>query len=154
LQYVYANGASTVIAVRVAGDGHATADFALKDSENRTVAVLTALTPGTWANDLAISVQPSEEDCAVNNETISAPFDRLRYAPVVPSAQTRMRLVRGTTRRVENLAIVYKRVLTDVAVPPNAAGRFFLPATPVENVPSINRVRVLAADGSVVRQYG
>src|SRR5262247_1799339 len=35
LQHVYANGASTVIAARIAGDGHATADFALKDSENR-----------------------------------------------------------------------------------------------------------------------
>jgi hypothetical protein len=154
LQHAYANGASTVIAVRVAGAGHAAADFALKDSENRTVAVLTALTPGTWANDLALGVQPAEEDCVVNSEGVAAPFDRLRYSPIVASAQTRMRLVRGATRRVENLAIVYKRVLTDVAVPPNAAGRFFLAATPVENVPSINRVRVLAADGSVVRQYG
>jgi hypothetical protein len=56
LQLAYANGASTVVAVRVASPRAASASYALKDSAGNTVAVLTAATPGTWGNDIQISV--------------------------------------------------------------------------------------------------
>jgi len=154
LSLIFNNGASGVIAVRTAGSSQARATFALNDAQGRTVARLTAATPGTWANDIAVSVEDSEEDCLISGESVGAPFDRLRYGQVVPSAQNAVRVVRGATRQAVNFALVYKRVVSNVAVLPNAGGRFFLPEVPVENLAAINEVRVLAADGSQVRRYG
>jgi hypothetical protein len=154
LQQVYNNGASGVIAVRVAGSTRANATFALRDSSDRTVATLTAASPGTWANDMAIKVENATEDCLISGESVPGPFNALRYSGVVPSPQNRLQIKRGTTRQTENKRIVYKRILKNITVAPNTAGRFLLPETPVENVPTSNELRVLAADNSLVRRYG
>jgi hypothetical protein len=152
LSHLYGNGASTIIAVRVASGDRAAADFALKDGSNRTVATLTARSPGTWAHAIAVTVDESPQDCSIEAEAVAAPFERLGYSGIVASPQTRIRLVRGTTRQARNLIADYKRVLT-TSVPARPGNRFVLPELPVENVPSVNRIRILDADGSLLRQY-
>jgi hypothetical protein len=154
LQQVYNNGASSVIAVRVAGSTRTSATFALRDSSDRTVATLTAASPGTWANDMAIKVEDATEDCLINGENVPAPFNALRYSGVVVSAQNRLQIKRGITRQTQNRRIVYKQILKNISVAPNTASRFILPELPVENVPTVNEIRVLAADNSLVRRYG
>src|SRR5215471_2355771 len=56
LQMAYANGATNVVAVRVASPRAASANYAVKDSGSNKVATLTAVTPGSWGNDIQISV--------------------------------------------------------------------------------------------------
>lgn len=160
LAQLYNNGASTVIAVRVAGSSATTANYAVQDADGNSIAALAARTPGTWANDMQIAVEDASEDCRIRSESLTQAFDRLRYSGIVPSAENRIRVHRGTTRRVDLLQIVYKPVVTDRPVVPSApatAGgtpRFILSSTPVEQVATINRVRVLDVAGTVVRTYG
>jgi hypothetical protein len=153
IQLLYGNGATSIVAVRVAGASKSSASFALQDKSARTVAVLTALTPGTWGNQIAITVEPADADCTVSNEQMKSGFDRLRYGSVLASAQNAIRVTRGATRRTTNLQIVYKRVVRAATVTP-AAGKFILPAVPVENVAGVNEVKVLDASGALVRRYG
>jgi tail sheath protein len=154
LQYIYNNGASSVIAVRVAGGSAASATFTLTDASSPalSVAVLTAATPGTWANDMRVAVDEADQDSHVS-ETQTSGFSRLRYTRVVISAENHIRITRGDTRRVDSPVIIYKRVVTDEAVRLAADGRFILSARPIEQVAPINTVTVLAADGSTVRSY-
>jgi hypothetical protein len=152
LEQVYANGASSVVAVRVAGDTAESATFAVIDEAGHTTATLAARTPGMWANDIRITVDPPQEDARVEGETQTKTFDSLRYAPVVPSPQNQIRIFRGVTRRIESLVIVYKRIAEETVVP-DPDGRFMLSETPVENVSTVNRIQVLDAGGQVVRTY-
>ncbi|HWS86834.1 MAG TPA: phage tail sheath C-terminal domain-containing protein [Pyrinomonadaceae bacterium] len=160
LALLYNNGASSVIAVRVAGGTAASATYAVRDKNGDSVAVLTARTPGTWANDMQVSVEPAEDDCRVRGETQAETFAKLRYAPVRPSPENRLRVQRGATRRTDTLQVVYKQVVTVADVAPQAGTnppRYFLPGvtsdSPVEEVAAVNRVRVLDASGGEVRSY-
>jgi len=160
LALLYNNGASSVIAVRVAGKAAASATYAVRDKNNDAVAVLTARTPGAWANDMQVLVEPAEDDCRVRGETQTETFARLRYAPVRPSPENRLRVQRGATKRTETLQVVYKQVVTVPDVAPQAGTnppRYVLPNVtaddPVEEVPAVNRVRVLDASGSEVKSY-
>jgi hypothetical protein len=154
LQHVYGNGAGSVVAVRVTGATATQATYAVQDTDGHTVAMLTATTPGTWGNDIRIEVEEAEEDCRIDGETQTTSFDRLNYAPVVPSAENRIRVTRGITRRVETPNLVYKQVYRDEEVRPTTAGAFILAHGPVEEVPGVNEVRVLSATGQLVRRYG
>lgn len=160
LAQLYNNGASTVIAVRVAGGSAASANYTVLDADGNAVAVLTARTPGTWANDMQIAVEKASEDCRIRGETLTQGFDRLGHSGIVPSSENRIRVHRGTNRRTDLLQIDYKRVVTDRPVipsPPATPGgtpRFVLSSTPIEPIGSINRVRVLDAAGNLVREYG
>jgi hypothetical protein len=157
LSLLYGNGASTVVAVRAASSSAAKADFAVRDANGATVAKLTAKTPGAWANELQIDIEAAADDCRVRGETLAQTFDRLRYSGIVVSAENRIRVQRGLTKQTETFEIVYKRVVTDRPVlrtTANDAPVFTLSATPVENVPAINLVRVLDAAGNEVRSYG
>ena len=49
IQLLYGNGASSIVAVRVAGPSKSSATFALRDTSAHTVAVLTANSPGRGA---------------------------------------------------------------------------------------------------------
>jgi hypothetical protein len=157
LELLYGNGASSVVAVRVAGASAASATFTLRSAKGDAVAVLTAKTPGTWANDMQVMVEEAKEDCRVQGETIRQGFDRLRYSGISPSPENRIRIQRGVTKRTETLEIVYKSVVTERPVKPSAPAssggppRFFLSGRPVEKVASVNRVRVLDATGNEVR---
>ena len=154
LEHIYNNGASNVIAVRVAGSSQARASFALQDSAANVVGRLTALTAGTWANDMRIQVEPAEEDCRVLGETQTGAFTRLNYGSLVVSPENRFRLFRGVSRTMRTLDAVYKSVVRNEQVTPNAGNRFILGSHPVENVATINEVRVLSNTGTAVRTYG
>ena len=152
LEQVYNNGASSVVAVRVAGATAEAATFAVLDDAGHTTAVLTAGSPGMWGNDIRITVEPAEEDARIEGESQTETFDRLGYAPVASSAQNQIRVFRGITRAVKPFVIVYKKIEQEQVVP-GADGRFVLSSTPVEKVDSINSVRVVDADGTEVRSY-
>jgi hypothetical protein len=157
LEHIYSNGAASVVAVRVAGPSQSSATFAVPDEDRLTVAVLTAKTPGTWANNVRIQVDPAEDPARVEDETHTGDFDELDYAPITPSPENRIRITRGATRRTETPEIAYRRVARDEEVV-RRNNRFFLASvdanTPVVEVPDVNLIRVLDADGEVLREYG
>ncbi|WP_270045321.1 phage tail sheath subtilisin-like domain-containing protein [Solirubrobacter ginsenosidimutans] len=153
LEHVYNNGASGVIAVRAAGSTQETADFALRDASGNATVTLSAKTPGSWGNDIHIAVAQAEDDARVDGETQSATFDKLGYSPVVASPENQLRILRGTTRRIETPQLDYKRIREEDVLP-DADERFRLSATPVEDVETLNVVRILDAAGGAVREYG
>ncbi len=126
LQLAYANGASTVVAVRVASPRAASASYALKDSAGNTVAVLTAATPGTWGNDIQISVSRARTPARIDGEKQTASFAQLGYHSVLPNPQNRIQVLRGDTRRVDNFNLVYRFVARDEAVAKNSGGSYQL----------------------------
>ena len=157
LEHIYSNGAASVVAVRVAGSSQSSATYAVQDDDGLTVTVLTAKTPGTWANNIRIQIDPAEDPCRVEDETHTEDFDQLGYGSIRPSPENRIRITRGATRRTETPDIVYRRVVRDEEVV-RRNNRFFLASveaeTPVVEVPDINLIRVLDADDEVVREYG
>ncbi|UBF27089.1 phage tail sheath subtilisin-like domain-containing protein [Kovacikia minuta CCNUW1] len=153
LEQLYNNGASSVVAVRVAGSSQSSATYSVRDGSGNEVAVLTAATPGTWGNDLRVQVIPAEENGRIDAENLTTGFNRLTYAPIVPSAENRIRIFRGITKSITALDLVYKRVATNEEVKPNPAGQYKLANTPVEAVPAINQIQVVDRSGSVIRSY-
>lgn len=156
LEHLYGNGAASVVAVRVAGPSQSSATFAVQDADGLNVAVLSARTPGTWANNTRVQVDPAEEPCRVEDETHTEDFDQLRYGSIRPSRENRIRITRGATRRTETPDIVYKRVVRGEEVA-RRNNRFYLASvqteTPVVDVPDINLIRALE-DDEPVREYG
>ena len=156
LEYLFGNGAASVVAVRVAGTSQSSATFAVQDADGLNVAVLRARTPGTWANNIRVQVDPAEEPCRVEDETHTEDFDQLGYGSIRPSRENRLRIIRGATRRAETPDIVYKRVVRDEEVA-RRNNRIYLASvqteTPVVEVPDINLIRVLE-DDEPVREYG
>lgn len=156
LEHLYGNGAASVVAVRVAGPSQSSATFAVQDADGLNVAVLSARTPGTWANNIRVQVDPAEEPCRVEDETHAEDFDQLRYGSIRPSRENRLRITRGATRRAETPDLVYKGVVRDEEVA-RRNNRIFLASvatdTPVVEVPDINLIRVLE-DEEPVREYG
>lgn len=158
LQFIYANGASTVIAVRLAGAGAAAADLALKAAGGETVAVVSAATPGTWGGALQVSVDAATDDLRIRGESHAQGFARLGYAPVLASAETQIRVQRGATRATRTLNTVSTRIVRAESVGLDAQNKYLLsaagPATLVQAVASVNAVRVVdRASGAVVRAY-
>lgn len=158
LEYAYANGAASVVAVRVAGPTQSASTFAVEDEDGRTVAVLSAKTPGSWANDIRVRTEEAEEPCRIEDETHTEDFDELDYASIRPSPENRIRIARGATRRTETPSIVYRRVVRDEELR-TRDNRFFLAGasanTPVVEVTDVNVIRVLDDDtGEIVREYG
>jgi Phage tail sheath protein subtilisin-like domain/Phage tail sheath C-terminal domain len=157
LEHIYSNGAASVVAVRVAGSSQSSATFAVPDEDGLTVALLTAKAPGTWANNIRIQVDPAEDPARIEDESHTEDFDELDYVPIRPSPENRIRITRGATRRTETPDIVYRRVVRDEEVI-RRNNRFFLASveanTPVVEVPDVNLIRVLDADGGVFREYG
>ena len=124
----------------------------MQNAAGQTVATLTAKTPGSWGNGINIEIKPSEDECRVDGETHLTAFAALSYAGVVPSAENRIRLFRGTTRRNETLNLVYKPTIKDEEVvrsptPPT----YQLAHVPVEPVNAVNVIRVLKANGTEQR---
>ena len=156
LEHIYGNGAASVMAVRVAGASQSSATFVVQDADGANVAVLSAQTPGTWANDIKIQIDSAEDPCRVEDETHTEDFDQLGYVSIRPSPENRIRITRGATRRTETPDIVYRRVVRDEEVD-RRNNRFFLARvetnTPVVEVADVNVIRVLE-DGEVVREYG
>ncbi len=154
LQLVYGNGASTVIAVRVASPRASAAQFALKDASDHTIATLKAATPGTWGNNIQISVEDAKAPARITNERQTSGFASLRYHSVLPSPQNRLQVTRGDTRRVFTFDIVYKYVTRGETVAKNSSATFQLANAPVAQVAAINSILVLDSNGNPVRAYG
>lgn len=154
LQHVYGNGASTVIAVRVARGTAASASFALRDGADHTVATLTALSPGTWGNDIQVSVAPATAPARIVNERQTSGFGSLAHRKVRPSAENRIQVTRGDTRRVDTFNLVYRFIARNEEVTANTSGDWMLANPRVANVPAINEFRVVDASGATVRTYG
>lgn len=131
LELIYGNGASGVVAVRVAGASASSASVAVLDAANRTVATLSARSPGTAGNNLRLQVVAASEPCRIERELYTGGFDRLTYPRVVPSAQNQIRVTRGQSRRTDVLTIVYRRTVLEERVSPGPGGRFLLANRPV-----------------------
>jgi hypothetical protein len=154
LQHIYGNGASTVIAVRVASGTAAAASYAVRDENGDTVAVLAARSPGTWANDIQVSIAPATAPARIVAERHTSGFSALDYHTVRPSPETRIQVTRGDTRRVDSFDVVYRAINRGEEVTANGSGHFILAGTPVANVPAVNTFTVVDASGNTVRTYG
>ncbi|HLL53876.1 MAG TPA: phage tail sheath C-terminal domain-containing protein [Myxococcaceae bacterium] len=154
LQQLYANGASTVIGVRVAKNTARAATYAVKDDADRTVATLTSVTPGTWGNGIQISVGESKAPARVTGERQTSSFAALGYRTVRPSPENRLQITRGDTKRVDTLDIVYRFIARGEEVVANGSGAFILANPKVANVPAVNVFKVVDASGNTVRTYG
>ena len=154
LQFAYGNGASTVVAVRVASPRATAARYALKDGAGNTVATLVAATSGTWGNNIQIGVDAAKTPARITSERQTSGFSALRYKRVLPTPQNRIQVIRGDTRRVDTFNLVYKSVTSNETVGKNSSGVFQLANAPVAQVASINAVTVLDANGNPVRAYG
>lgn len=149
LEHIYNNGAATLVAVRVAGSSSTSATYAVQNGAGQTTALLTAKTPGSWGNNINIAITPAEEDCRVDGETHLSDFGRLNYGGVIPSAENRLRILRGTTRRNETVNLVYKRTVKDETVVRSPTPPVYqLANRPVEAVNAVNVIRVAKANGS------
>ena len=153
LEHLYNNGASSVIAVRVAGPSQSKATYAVLDAGNNTIATLTAATPGTWGNDINLTVEAAGDPASVVGELHNATFDNLNYGHILVSPQNRIRYTNGTSRQSFVRSLQYKRVIKNEVVEPNADSRYIVENLPVEDVASVNEVVVLE-DDAVVRTYG
>ena len=154
LEHIYNNGASTVVAVRVAGSSQLRASYAVQNANGITVATLTAKTPGSWGNNIKVDITPAAAEARVNEETHTTTFDRLNYGGVVPSAENRLRIFRGTTRRIDTLNLPYRPTIKDEVVVRSAATPTYrLARVPVVPVDAVNRMRISKVDGTQVT-YG
>jgi hypothetical protein len=61
LQQIFANGASTVYAVRTAATGYAAASRALIDTTG-TVVTITSGSPGSWGHDIKVQVKAASQN--------------------------------------------------------------------------------------------
>jgi hypothetical protein len=105
LEHIYGNGASTVIAVRVAAATHSAAQYAVLNGSD-TVATLTARTSGTWGNDVLVEVAPAEDDCEIVGEVYDSAFANLRRGDIVNDAPTnQIRVFRGITKQMQKLTV-------------------------------------------------
>ncbi len=154
LEHLYANGAASVLAVRVAGTAARRAAFTVKSTDRDPVAHLEARHPGTAGNSIAIAVAQTDEAGLIEDETHAggAASYQLGHAWVAESPENVIRLVRDSGIQVFDL--VYRRVVEDEEVTADEEGRFRLAQTPIVAEQTVTRVRVVTSDGDVIREYG
>jgi hypothetical protein len=148
LEHIYNNGASTVVSVRVASPNRSSAGYAVQNASSQAVAVLTANTPGSWGNNIRVSVAPAEDDCHIEGEVHESGFNSLNYSPIIPSPQNQIRVFSGITHVARRLNLVYQETIKDeqvvfVPAPPN----YQLAHTPVEEVGNVNVITVVNSAG-------
>lgn len=112
LELAYANGASTVLAVRVSSSGNTQAKSAifkvLGETAGTTGATLEARTPGDWGNGIAINVTDAEEDSfTANEEHIGAAPITLKRKPVAEDPRNSVRVLLGATGQTKVFNVVY-----------------------------------------------
>lgn len=118
LQLVFAHGANTVFAVRVAGGGVGTPDaqgliqgeasIALASATGTSVR-LRARTPGAWGNAITVKVGDADGPAVVEDEehTVGGGPVTLAHSPVAESARARVRVVEDATGIVRDRRVVY-----------------------------------------------
>jgi hypothetical protein len=109
LEQIFAHGATTVFAVRVAGSTKAKAIYELKSTSGLCV-TLNAKTEGDWGNGISINVTAAGNHAYIEDESVptSGPGAlTLKHNPVVESARNRVRHWLDATNVVRSLKIVY-----------------------------------------------
>lgn len=173
LELAYANGATTVYAVRVQAEAAPArrATFALKAAAV-TVATLEATTPSTWGNDIEVNVFEAETDAVIANEVLDGPGPISLSRPPFPDAVPRVRLFRKATGATQVMTVAFGA--GDPAAPgqvnveaANGRLRFFTGALPSEDetpvdddkvtvsyaVPKANARKVTLRWGGVTETY-
>lgn len=121
LELAFRFGATSVRAVRVASNTAQAAEHTLKSSTGDCVKI-TALSDGTWGNELAVNVAAAEDHAFVEDEAVDlrASTVKLAHAPVVASARNRLVVKPGGGGVPQTLQILYSgtpvagQVLIDV----------------------------------------
>jgi len=104
LQQAFANGASTVYAVRTGAAD--TAGLSLPDGTG-PVLRLVGRTPGTWAREISVSVKTATSNGFVEDRrqaVTAAPLQPL-HAGIAPTPRNAVRITRGATGKVVRLAL-------------------------------------------------
>ena len=117
LEQIYNNGASSVIAVRVAGGTAESAEYVVRDGEGNATVTLEAKTPGSWGNDIQIKVAKAEADGWIEEE-IPGPGESLTYKPVVepkvPQARVaQIRVYRAASKGTQSLKVIYQEEVAE-----------------------------------------
>jgi len=107
LEQAFNHGATTVYAVRVAGGSKAAAGYTVKSPGGKCVQ-LNAKSPGTWGNDLTVTIDPADDNALISDEKHNGggPIT-LAHFPVVASARNRMLLKVDATGITKPLQILY-----------------------------------------------
>lgn len=118
LEIAFNHGATTAIAVRVAGALKHTAGLVLKSTGGDGI-TLEAKTEGTWGNDIEVAVEAADANAFVETETLpgAGPF-KLANTKVVKSSRNRIRIVPGGGGLEQSLEIIYT---TEPPLPPAPA---------------------------------
>src|SRR5262249_34015038 len=110
LELAYANGASTVFAVRVS-DGHETsATFGLDGATAATKAAkLEAKTPGTWGNTIGVNVFDADDGAFIADELHlgGAATVTVNTKPLAKVGRNRVRVTYDATGQTKEFSIVY-----------------------------------------------
>ncbi|HEX8903822.1 MAG TPA: hypothetical protein VF771_03215, partial [Longimicrobiaceae bacterium] len=105
LQLVFAHGATTVFAVRVAGASAATASITLASASGNT-AKLTAKTLGAWANDLAVNVAAADESPMIEKRLHGSDIPITLSPKPIQSARNRVQVTEDATGISRALRVV------------------------------------------------
>ncbi|WP_020392161.1 phage tail sheath subtilisin-like domain-containing protein [Kribbella catacumbae] len=89
LEQAYKYGATTVWAVRIADNNAAPAVVDLASASGPCVQ-LTAKSPGSWGNDLTVTVSTADANAQVRSEEVAGTPPTLGHVPVIQSATTRI----------------------------------------------------------------
>jgi hypothetical protein len=98
LQQVFANGGSTVYAVRTAATGFAASSRALNKGADAVV-TLAALTPGTWGDDIKVQAKAASANAFVqrNEQAVGATPLKPLHAKIAPSPRNVVRVTKTAT---------------------------------------------------------
>lgn len=107
LQQVFANGASTVYAVRTAATGYSEASRALVDTTG-TVVTITASSPGSWGHDVKVQVKAASQNGFVENRSQAVTTDSLQplHANITESPRNVIKITKGATGQTFRLKLV------------------------------------------------
>lgn len=105
-QQLFSNGASTVYAVRTAGEGVAPATRAVGDATG-TVVTFSGKTPGTWAHDVSVQVLAAGANAFVEErrQTVGAGALQPLHQQIADSPRNVVRVVKGSTGQTVRLPL-------------------------------------------------
>ena len=106
LQQVFANGASTIYAVRTARNSASAASRALVDTTGDVV-TLTARSKGSWGHDIDAQVKAASQNGYVEKRSQDVTADPLQplHANIADSPRNAIKLTRGTTGQTFRLKL-------------------------------------------------
>lgn len=115
LEQAFDHGATTVFAVRVAGNSKKAAADTVTSASGNCVQ-LQAKTEGTWGNTLSINIAPADDNAVISDEVHlgnEGPPITLDHIQVIKSARNRILLHVDATNVTQSLQILYGGGLPD-----------------------------------------